>query len=103
MMQKMVANGYTVISTLPHHGLISGISARAHHADQLVCRLGMAAYWLETSLTADEEKFHSPPMTLRVSTKWYCGGSSRGGSTGKNENPISARPVVSARVLRHSR
>ena len=63
----------------------------------------MAAYWLDTSFTAAEEKFHSPPTTRSVSTKWYSGGSRRGGSSGKKEKPMRARPVVMASVLRQSR
>src|ERR1700728_3612643 len=79
------------------------IRAKAHQNAQAVCRLGMAAYWFDTWLTGPEEKFHSPPMTFKVSTKWYCGGSNRGGIRGNNVNPIRASPVVKASMSRHRR
>src|ERR1700722_4974824 len=102
-MGKMVASGNRATRNLPQRGRMSGITARTHQADQAVCRLGKAAYWLDTSLTGPDEKFHRPPIVSMVSTKWEPAGSRRGGRAGKNEKPIRARPVVRARVFRHRR
>ena len=69
MMQKTVAAGYRAMSALSQRRRVMGMSTKAHHVDQPVCRLGMAAYWFDTLATAPESNDHSPPNRSRVSTK----------------------------------
>ena len=41
----------------------------AHHVDQPMCRLGMAAYWFEIEAIVSESNDHGPPNSASVSTK----------------------------------
>src|SRR5437879_4828672 len=100
-MANSVAAGYSTASAFAHWCRTRGTSTSAHHVDQAKWRLGIAAYWFETFDMAPESNDHSPPMACSVSTKWYDGGNRRGGSSGKNENPMSASAVVHASVVRH--
>ncbi len=69
----------------------------------------MAANWLEILLTAPELNDQNAGSLARVSSKpklWWMnpyasGVSSRGGMSGKNAKPMSARPVAMPMVLRH--
>ncbi len=65
----------------------------------------MAAYWFEILLIAPDSNDQNVGYRASVSTKSYWPGcaavwSSRGGIRGQKTNPISARSVVRASVLR---
>src|SRR4051812_16282744 len=102
MMANSVATGKSGRSTLAHgRPSVAGHSTSTHHVDQAKCRLGIAAYWLDTAFIVPESNDHRPPYLASVSTNPYDAGSSRGGISGKKANPISASAVVKASVLRH--
>ena len=60
MMQNTVAIGCSDDEHLrPSAAAPSGTSTSAAHVDQPMCRLGIAAYWFETSLSVSESNDQS--------------------------------------------
>ena len=55
-------------SALTHRRRTSGASTRAHHVDQPMCMLGMAAYWLDTAAISSLPNDAQPPYSATVST-----------------------------------
>ena len=47
---------------------MSGASTKAHHVDQPMCMLGIAAYWLETAAISSLPNDAQPPNSATVST-----------------------------------
>ena len=68
MMQNNVASGYRNTTTRCQRRRSSGHIATAHHVDQPMCMLGIAAYWLEMSVIVSESNDHGPPYSASVST-----------------------------------
>ena len=61
MMQNNVASGYRNTATRCQRRRSSGHIATAHHVDQPMCMLGIAAYWLDTFFIVSESNDHGPP------------------------------------------
>ncbi len=61
MMQNNVAIGYRNTATRCHRRRSNGHIATAHHVDQPMCMLGIAAYWLEMLVIVSESNDHGPP------------------------------------------
>jgi hypothetical protein len=53
---------------LAHRRRSSGTSTNAHHVDQPMCMLGIAAYWLDTAAISSLPNDAQPPWTATVST-----------------------------------
>src|SRR5918998_4945166 len=77
---------------------ISGASTRAHHVDQPMCMLGMAAYWLKTAAISSLQKDAHPPYTATVSTN---PNSSHGGSPAAGMPPASSSSGGASGETRH--
>ena len=60
MMQNSVASGYRNTTTRCQRRRSSGHMATAHHVDQPMCMLGIAAYWFERSCIVSESNDHGP-------------------------------------------
>src|SRR5690606_26990269 len=78
-MQKSVAAGYRNTHQCRRGAGVDPLAERlarsassnvsAHQLDQPKWRLGMAAYWLETTAMPPSPNFQMPPHTSRVSTR----------------------------------